>query len=82
MFSSDIVDINHVLDLAKLKSTRITCRNPISMIVLILKTPVLLIQVIVQHSLKKKVKIHQKVFPILKSYFLAWPKERRTKLGA
>lgn len=53
MFSSDIVDINHVLDLAKLKSTRITCRNPISMIVLILKTPVLLIQVIVQHSLKK-----------------------------
>lgn len=56
MFSSDIVDINHVLDLAKLKSTRITCRNPISMIVLILKTPVLLIQVIVQHSLKKKSK--------------------------
>ena len=45
MFLSDTVGANNVLDLAKLKSTKITWRNPMSMIVLILRTTMLLIQV-------------------------------------
>lgn len=84
MFLSDIVGANNVLDLAKLKSTKTAWRNPMSMIVLILRTTMLLIQVKklrIVFKKKKKVKIHQKVFPILKSCFLAWPEER-TKLGA
>lgn len=45
MFLSDIVGANNVLDLAKLKSTKTAWRNPMSMIVLILRTTMLLIQV-------------------------------------
>lgn len=45
MFLSDIVGANNVLDLAKLKPTKTAWRNPMSMIVLILRTTMLLIQV-------------------------------------
>ena len=51
------------------------------MLVQILRTTTLLIQVKKLSIVFKIVKIHHKVFPILKSCVLAWPKERTKFCG-
>ena len=70
MLLSDIVGANSVLNLAKLKSTK---NNKFHVRpVPILRTTTSLIQVKKLSIVFKKVKVHHKVFPILKSCFLAW----------